>query len=115
MKSTCRYPLPKMFLTCEERDIACFPHERILPSFSGLNTPFAKTYGAPLAKLANVTAIHLYQERRHSLLNSGQLHLINPIKNAQEIGVIPTSLETLGMDTHTRGRFLTQEVEADMA
>jgi hypothetical protein len=47
--------------------------------------------------------------------SSGQSHLINPIKDTQEIGSIPSCLEPFGMDAHTRGFFLTQQIEADVA
>ncbi len=40
----------------------------------------------------------------------GQSHLINPIQNTQEIGIVPASFESLGMDAHTRRFLLTQEI-----
>jgi len=45
---------------------------------------------------------------------SGQSHLIHSRQNALEIGVVPSSLETLGLDAYTRGVFLAQQVEANM-
>jgi hypothetical protein len=46
---------------------------------------------------------------------SGQSHLINPIKNAQKILVVPPGFETLGMDANTGRVFLAQQIQADMA
>ena len=40
----------------------------------------------------------------------GQSHLNNPIKNTEEIGVVPPSFEPFRMDTNTRRLLLTQEV-----
>ena len=37
------------------------------------------------------------------------------IQNALKIIVVPTRLETFGMDANTRRFFLTQQVETDMA
>jgi acyl-CoA reductase-like NAD-dependent aldehyde dehydrogenase len=37
---------------------------------------------------------------------AGQSHLIDPSQNALEIGSVPASLETLGLDTHARRVFL---------
>ena len=45
---------------------------------------------------------------------TGQSHLIDPSQNALEIGVVPTSLETFGMDAHARRVFLTQQIETNM-
>ena len=47
--------------------------------------------------------------------SSGQSHLIHPIQNPLEIGVIPTSFQTFGMDANPRRFFLTEQSEADMA
>jgi hypothetical protein len=45
----------------------------------------------------------------------GQSHLIHPIQNELEIGVVPTRLETPGTDANARRSFLTQQIEANMA
>jgi hypothetical protein len=46
---------------------------------------------------------------------TGQLHLINPIQNAQKIVVVPPGFQTLGMDANTRRVLLAQQIQADMA
>ena len=45
---------------------------------------------------------------------AGQSHLIDARQNALEIGVVPSSLETLGLDAYTGGVFLAQQIEANM-
>src|SRR5579859_7212911 len=52
------------------------------------------------------------REARHG---AGQSHLINPIQNELEIGVVPTRFETLGMDANARRLFLTQEIQTNVA
>lgn len=44
----------------------------------------------------------------------GQSHLNNPSKNAQEIGVVPASLETFCLNANARRVFLAQQIEADV-
>ncbi|GHO57681.1 hypothetical protein KSB_61560 [Ktedonobacter robiniae] len=43
------------------------------------------------------------------------MHLMNPIKNAEKIGVVPAGFKLLGMDANTGGLLLAQEIQTDVA
>ncbi|MHB8595536.1 MAG: hypothetical protein ACYDER_01855 [Ktedonobacteraceae bacterium] len=46
---------------------------------------------------------------------AGQSHLIHPIENPLEIVVVPTRLETPGMNANPRRVFLAQQIQANVA
>src|SRR5450759_4107189 len=107
---------------------ACSKH-RYLPQMRIHRCPFpAHPKNVPLSYLHMLSSLLfdlsrdfflaaqlVYQEwplkRRTCLTPSGQSHLNNPIQNALEILIVPTGLETFGMEANTRRFFLAQQIE----
>lgn len=85
--------------------------ERILEAFYQRLQPFADPFMALFERdrlpdrstLSRfLTALNEVPVEALRSLFPGQSHLNNPIQNAQEIGIVPASFESLGMDTNTR-------------
>jgi len=49
-----------------------------------------------------------------SAWKSGQSHLNHASENPLEIGIVPASFESLGLDAYARGVFLTQQIETNV-